>query len=117
MTINNTPAKGLTDFVNSWEISHDPECKVLEEEPEKPKCKKTSYIQRCRALFKDKNSPLSHFFSVVNPGPFVKACEQDYKECDSNTPKDMKHCNSTAAYIELVRMKGMWAEYLPECGK
>ncbi|EDO25591.1 predicted protein [Nematostella vectensis] len=29
----------------------------------------------------------------------------------------MKHCNTTAAYIELLRMKGEWAEFLPECGR
>ncbi|KAL9951489.1 hypothetical protein ACROYT_G044158 [Oculina patagonica] len=111
------PTKRLTEFVNSWEVTRDPECKVFPAENKKPKCKATSYIQRCRALFKDKNSPLSRFYSVVNPEPFVKACELDYKECDTSTPKDMKHCNTTAAYIELVRLQGVWAEYLPECGR
>ena len=117
MTSSNTPAKKLTEFVNSWEITRDPQCKVFAEAAKTPKCKQTGYIRRCRALFKDKNSPLSDFYSVVDPEPFVKACELDYKECDSSTPKDMKHCNTTAAYIELVRMRGVWAEYLPECGK
>ena len=115
---DNQPTTSLTKFVNSWEVTRDPECKVFKlEENEKPKCKETSYIQRCRALFKDKKSPLSRFYSVVDPEPFVKACELDYKDCDTSTPKDMKHCNTTAAYIELVRLQGVWAEYLPECGK
>jgi len=117
MTSYNTPTSKLTEFVNSWEVTRDPQCKVSTLENEKPKCKESTYIQRCRALFKDKNSPLSHFSSVVDPEPFVKACELDYKECDTSTPKDMKHCNTTAAYIELVRLQGVWAEYLPECGK
>lgn len=117
MTSSNAQTKKLTEFVDSWEVTKDLECRVSVEKPEKPKCKQTSYNRRCRDLFKDKKSPLSRFFSVVNPEPFIKACEQDYRECDSSTPKDMKHCNSTAAYVELVRMKGLWAEYLPECGK
>lgn len=117
MTAKNKPTKKLTEFVNSWEITRDPECKIHSIVPEKPKCKETSYIQRCRALFKDKKSPLHRYFSVVNPEPFVKACEIDYKDCETSTPKDMKHCNTTAAYIELVRMRGEWADYLPECGK
>ena len=116
MTSFNTPTKKLTDFVNSWEITRDPECKILSIEKEKPKCKASSYIQRCRTLFKDKESPLHRYFSIVNPEPFVKACELDYQECDTDTPKDMKHCNTTAAYIELVRLRGEWADYLPECG-
>lgn len=117
MTVKNKPTKKLTEFVNSWEITRDPECKIHSIVPEKPKCKETSYIQRCRALFKDKKSPLHRYFSVVNPEPFVKACEIDYKDCETSTPKDMKHCNTTAAYIELVRMRGEWADFLPECGK
>ena len=114
---DNKPTTRLTEFVNSWEATRDPECKVFSDEQEKPKCKETKYIQLCRAMFKDKNSPLSRFYSVVNPEPFIKACELDYRECDTSTPKDMKHCNTTAAYIELVRLRGVWAEYLPECGK
>ena len=116
MASNNKQTKDLLEFVNSWEITRDPECKIMTLYNEKPKCKESSYVQRCRTLFKDKESPLHRFASIVNPEPFVKACELDYKECDMSTPKDMRHCNTTAAYIELVRLRGEWAEYLPECG-
>lgn len=115
---NNLTKNATADFVNSWEITRDPECKVLTtDEGLRPKCKPSKHMQRCRALFKDKNSPLARHFTTVNPRPFMKACELDYQECDTNTPKDMKHCNTTSAYVELVRMRGGWAEYLPECGK
>lgn len=29
----------------------------------------------------------------------------------------MKHCNVTATYIEMLRMKGQWVDHLPECGR
>ena len=118
MTIYNKLTKNFTTFVNSWEATRDPECMVHPMDiGNTPKCKPSSNIKRCRALFKDENSPLSRYFSIVDPKPFLKACELDYHECDTDVPKDMRHCNTTAAYIELVRMRGEWAEYLPECGK
>lgn len=116
MTSFNKLTKELTDFVNSWEVTRDPECKILPTDKEIPKCKESNYVQRCRALFKDTKSPLHRYASIVDPEPFVKACELDYKECDTSTPKDMRHCNTTAAYIELVRLRGEYADYLPECG-
>ena len=117
MTSKNSIASSLLEFVNSWEVTRDPECQLTYIETERAKCAETSYIQRCRALFKDKESPLGHLKSVVDPEPFIKACEIDYKDCESQTPKDMKHCNTTAAYVELVRLQGEWADYLPECGE
>ena len=118
MSSNNKITKNLTDFVNSWEVTRDPNCKVLPtDKVNSPKCKPSINIKRCRALFKDENSPLSRYFSIVNPKPFLRACERDYQECGTDTPKHMMHCNTSAAYIELVRMRGEWADYLPECGK
>ena len=118
MSRYNKLTKNLTDFVNSWEITRDPECKILTtDEGLRPKCKPSKHMQRCSALFNETNSPLARYFTTVDPRPFIKACELDYQECDTNTPKDMKHCNTTSAYVELVRMRGEWAEYLPECGK
>ncbi|XP_068726618.1 uncharacterized protein [Montipora capricornis] len=118
MTIYNNLTKNFTTFVNSWEATRDPECIVHPTDiGNTPKCKPSSNIKRCRALFKEENSPLSRYFSIVDPKPFLKACELDYHECDTDVPKDMRHCNTTAAYIELVRMRGEWADYLPECGR
>jgi len=104
------------DFVNSWEATKDPKCQITK--PIKPKkCNPSKYIHRCSDLFKSLKSPLAPFFSTIDPKPFKQACEQDYETCKSNTPKDMKHCNVTATYIELLRMKGKWVDHLPECGR
>ena len=114
---DNKPTRSKIDFVNSWEVTKDPKCHISENEVVTRQCQPSSYSKRCREIFKDMASPLAPFFNITDPKPFLKACEYDYTHCETKTPKDMRHCNTTAAYIDLLRMEGEWVEYLPECGK
>jgi len=108
--------ENLIDFVNSWEATKDPKCQIMRQRKPK-KCSPSKYIHRCNDLFKSLKSPLAPFFNILNPKPFKLACEQDYMRCNTNMPKDMKHCNVSATYTELLRMKGQWVDHLPECGR
>ncbi|KAK3755617.1 hypothetical protein QZH41_017617, partial [Actinostola sp. cb2023] len=110
-------AKNVLDFVNSWEVTKDPRCQIKKAIKPKHKCTVSKYVHRCRDLFKDLKSPFAPFFNIIKPKPFMQACEEDYRICDSYTPKDMKHCNVSATYVELLKMKGQWVDYLPECGR
>lgn len=117
MKPSNKPAKDIYDFVNSWEVSHDEKCHVTSLTAKKRSCHTKKYIHRCRQIFKDKTSPFARFFKTLNPSPFLKACEYDYSDCENRSPKDLKHCNSSAAYVEALRMGGEFVHFLPECSK
>ena len=113
---NNKPAENLYDFVNSWEITKNKRCRVSKRTAKKGLCHNKRTL-RCRQIFKESTSPFARFFKTINPKPFREACKYDYRVCDDNSPKDLKHCNASAAYVEALRMRGEYVNYLPECGK
>ena len=108
--------ESMTKFANAWEVSGDRTCLISESRPEKPACNKAP-SEQCFKLLKEKKSKYSPLFHVVNPMPFLKACQIDSADCDTKEPYETSHCNATAAYVQMLRLKGVWARLPEDCGK
>ncbi|XP_068740726.1 uncharacterized protein [Montipora capricornis] len=102
----------VDDFVNSWLLRGDEDCKVA---PEFETCERFVLENRCKELFENETSPLSKCFAMVNPLDFKTACEAEYNVCYLDDPVSTLHCNTTAAYIRECKRHGIKIAMPDEC--
>ncbi len=113
---NNKLATSVTELANSWLVSKDAACRTWQFGNEAPTCNK-SPSDRCQEVFKTSNSPFAKFFDVLDTRPFFQACQVDSADCEIKVDAKTSHCNATEAYRHMLRLKGIRAPKIADCGK
>ena len=103
-------------LANSWLVSSDSECVIKPTNNDAPAYNRAP-SERCIDLFKSKTSPLAGHFNKVDPLAFLKACQIDTAESESNEAYKTAHCHSVAAYRTMLKMQGSRATYVKDCSK
>ena len=111
-----TITQSIAEFANAWEVSGDSECRIREPTSRISICNKAS-SEKCFDLLKEKTSFYAPLFGIVNPAPYLKACQIDSSDCETKEPYETSHCNATAAYVHMLRLKGIWVPFPKDCGK
>jgi hypothetical protein len=110
---NSMIANNINEFTNAYELSGNAQCKLDITTDHAKTC--TGKISKMCAAYFDVNNEASAykaFFGIADPAPFMEACVRETK-C-LRTKKS--HCGVVAAYVGLLRTKGVWdAQITNEC--
>ena len=108
--------QSMVEFANAWEVSGGRKCRIKKTTSRNPTCNKAP-SEKCFDLLKENTSFYAPLFGIVNPTPYLKACQIDSADCETKEPYETRHCNATAAYVHMLRLKGIWVPFPKDCTK